>query len=139
MSAVFGTSQQDGCCFVSAPRTVNILGQTQLQVACWLALGSWAGLQRPINRDINMEGELGDGGQGGHWGLSHFWRQEHKGRNLRVTPEVEAAEQGGMRPHLVPVQVLTQILCNLTNLTPRPGSVSSSGETGKAPLLSCNK
>ena len=55
MSPVFGTSQQDGCCFVSAPRTVNILWQTQLQVALWLALGSWAGLQRPINRDINME------------------------------------------------------------------------------------
>lgn len=55
MSAVFGTSQQDGCCFVSAPRTVNILWQTQLQVARWLALGSWASLQRPINRDINME------------------------------------------------------------------------------------
>lgn len=24
-------------------------------MALWLALGSWAGLQRPINRDINME------------------------------------------------------------------------------------
>ena len=56
MSAVFGTSQQDGCCFGSAPCTVNILWQTQLQVARWLALGSWASLQRPINMDINKEG-----------------------------------------------------------------------------------
>lgn len=55
MSAVFGTSQQDGCCFVSAPCTVNILWQTQLQVARWLTLSSWASLQRPINRDINRE------------------------------------------------------------------------------------
>lgn len=55
MSAVFGSSQQDGCCFVSAPRTVNILGQTQLQVARWLTPDSWTSLQRPINVDINKE------------------------------------------------------------------------------------
>lgn len=56
MGAVFVTSQQDGCCFVLAPCAVNILQQTQLQVAHWLSHGSWAGLQGPINGDINKEG-----------------------------------------------------------------------------------
>lgn len=67
MGAVFVASQQDGCCFVLAPCTVNILQQTQLQVAHWLSHGSWAGLQGPINGDINKEGW--GGVEGGAWGL----------------------------------------------------------------------
>lgn len=54
--SVWEQSQQDGCCFVPAPCTVNILWQTQRQVARWLTPGSWTSLQRPINVDINKEG-----------------------------------------------------------------------------------
>lgn len=35
---------------------------TQLQVAYWPSLGSWASLQRPINMDINKEGWGMEGG-----------------------------------------------------------------------------
>lgn len=112
MSAVFGTSQQDGCCFVSALRTVNILWQTQLQVARWLALGSWAGLQRPINRDINME-SWGMEGREATGVFPTFGDKNTKEKNPGARLEVEAAKQGRMRPHLVPVLPLTRIPCDL--------------------------
>lgn len=108
MSAVFGSSQQDGCCFVSAPRTVNILGQTQLQVARWLTPGSWTSLQRPINMDINKEGWGMEGGEAS--GVCPTFRDNTKDtkewRNPGARLEVEVAQRGGRRTHLAPIPAL---------------------------------
>lgn len=89
MSAVFGTSQQDGCCFGSAPCTVNIPWQTRLQVARWLVPGSWASLQRPINVDINKEGWRMEGRR--PLGSVPLSETRTQGRNPGARLEMEAA------------------------------------------------